>query len=92
MHVLSRYVDLTTYPQPVPLLEAKTAMNIAKGLINYLRVNQTDPDNGVLAITDITARESDPAGLTRGGAHLARIIIEGVAFAERPYRHKYEVT
>ena len=92
MHVLSRYVDLTTYPQPVPLLEAKTAMNIAKGLINYLRINQTDPNNGVLAITDITARESDPAGLTRGGAHLARIIIEGVAFAERPYRHKYEVT
>jgi hypothetical protein len=91
MHVISRYVNLTTYPEPVPLLEGKTAMNIAKGLINYLRVNQSDPTKGVLAIMDITARESDPAGLTRGGAHMARIIVEGTAFAERPYKHKYEV-
>lgn len=92
MHILSSYVGLSTFPEPIPLIEAQTAMNIANGLINYLRVNQTDPDKGVLAIIDITARESDPAGLTRGGAHMARIIVEGVVFAERPYKHKYEVS
>jgi hypothetical protein len=91
LHVLASYLNQSTYPEPIPNLEGKTAMDIANGLINYLRINQSDPIKGVLSITDITARESDPAGLTRGGAHMARIIIEGIAFAERPYKHKYEV-
>lgn len=84
LHVLARYDETQT-------IHAKTAMDIANGIVKYLRINQQDTNKGVLSILDITARESDPSGMTRGGAYMGRIIIDGLMFCERPYKYKYEV-
>jgi regulation of enolase protein 1 (concanavalin A-like superfamily) len=84
LHVLTKYDDTKT-------IHAKTAMDIANGIVNYLRINQSDLNKGVLNIIDITARESDPYGMTRGGAFMARIIVDGTIFCERPYKHQSEV-
>ena len=84
LNVLAKYDE-------TQVIHAKTAMDTANGIVNYLRINQTDSDKGILSIVDITARESDPSGLTRGGAYMARVIVDGTLFCERPYKHQYEV-
>lgn len=90
LHILAKYVEVDGLTNTEPI-HGKTAMNIANGIVNYLRQNQVDTDKGVLNIINITARESDPSGLTRGGAYMARIIVEGEILAERPYRRKEAV-
>lgn len=84
LHILAKYDEAQT-------IHAKTAMDLANGIVNYLRLNQTDADRGVCSIINISARESDPYGMTRGGAYLSRVIVDGTLFCERPYKHQSEV-
>jgi len=87
LHVIARY-------EPVPTggaeIESSTAFDFANRIVSYLRKYNTDRDNGVLDTIQITARESDPSGGGKAGAHMARIIVEGYILAERPWRFHAE--
>jgi hypothetical protein len=80
LFVLSRY----DFVEEITDLESQTAYQAAEAIIKYLRMNNKDPQYGVLDIYEITARESDPSGGAGKGAHMSRIIIEGFILAERP--------
>jgi hypothetical protein len=67
-------------------LESQPCYNYANQIITYLRIHNTDSNKGILDIIQITARESDPAGGPKGGAHMSRVIVEGYILVERPWR------
>jgi hypothetical protein len=82
--VISRYVEFDIGENIEPI-HAKTTMYIANEIVKYLRMHNKDESAGVEDIFDITKRESDTGGSSKG-VHMARIIIEGYILAKRPMR------